>query len=402
MTAAIGLRERVAALLARSRVLEAALQIRRLAPISTVSIITYHRIADVTEHDPYDPDVVDATPAQFRRQVEAIARIGRPIGMDDLIAALDGARLPANPIMVTFDDGYRSCRDVALPILRALGVPATFFIATAFVSEPRLYWWEQIAVVLHRARGRVATLSYPRPMTIDASDPRARRRLDDTIKNTYGLDVDRFLRELRIALDVPWSPDIEAQLAARLCMTWDDVRALADAGMDIGSHTRTHRVLETLDEPDLRGELVGSRRELELQLRRPVRALAYPVGRLPPSWLRRVVAQSGYRIGLTNAGGVNRIWPTAMLATRSLDRFGIRRLRTERSLSDAMFLTQIAIPGLAAMRSPLHRLPPGRPLRHELQPAAPAPRGPAVCADGSTVSAEVTSPPVRDVKESNA
>ena len=67
---------------------------------------------------------MDATPAQFRRHVETLARLGTPIGMETLIRALDGAALPPNPVMITFDDGYRSCRDVALPILRALGIPA--------------------------------------------------------------------------------------------------------------------------------------------------------------------------------------------------------------------------------------------------------------------------------------
>lgn len=355
MTVAIRLHERVAALLDRTRALDAAIRLRRIAPVSTVSIVTYHRIAEVMANEPCDPDVVDATPAQFRRQIETLARIGSPIAMDTLLRALDGAKLPPNPVMITFDDGYRSCRDVALPILRALGVPATFFIATAFIAQRTLYWWEQIAVVLHRARGRTATLVYPRPMAIDASDPRARRLLDDTIKNTRGLDIERFLRELRAALGVPWSPEVEAQLAAQLTMTWDDVRALAAAGMDIESHTCTHRVLETLDDTELRDELVNSRRDLEHELCRPVRALAYPVGRRPPAWVRRSVAEAGYQIGLTNAGGVNRIWPTAIRTMWPFDRFDISRLPTERSLSDAMFLTQIAVPQLALVHDYLPR-----------------------------------------------
>jgi peptidoglycan/xylan/chitin deacetylase (PgdA/CDA1 family) len=73
--------------------------------------------------------------------------------MATLLAGLDGAALPRNPVMITFDDGYRSCRDIALPILRELGVPATFFIATGFPGVGKLYWWEQIAAVLHAARG---------------------------------------------------------------------------------------------------------------------------------------------------------------------------------------------------------------------------------------------------------
>lgn len=155
-----------------------------------------------------------------------------------------------------------------------------------------------------------------------------------------------------MALGVPWSPAIEARLAAPLIMGWDDIRALADAGMDIESHTRNHRVLETLSREELHDELVGSRRDLEVQLGRPVRAIAYPVGRRPPRWIRRAVAAAGYRIGLTNEGGVNHLWPGSIGASLALDRFSLRRVQTDRSDSDALFLTQIAAPLLAAMHLP--------------------------------------------------
>lgn len=350
---AASLHERMAALLDRIGALHAALQLRRIAPVPTISIVTFHRIAEAVDGDPYDPDTIDATPAQFRRHVETLARSGTLIGMDALLAGLDGAQLPPNPIMITFDDGYRSCRDVALPILQELGAPATFFIATEFAAGGKLYWWEQIAAVLHEARGRTATLGYPRPLRVAASDPGARRVLDDIVKNTHGLDVERFLRELRTALDVAWSPEIEARLAAPLIMRWDDIRALADAGMDVESHTRTHRVLETLEHRELHDELVGSRREIEARLGRPVRAIAYPVGRCPPVQIRRAVAAAGYRVGLTNAGGVNHLWPwRAIGGGLAVDPYSLRRVPTERSQSDALFVTQIAAPWLAALHLP--------------------------------------------------
>src|SRR6187431_3322447 len=138
------MRERVAGLLHKAGILGAAMQLRRLVPMPALGIITYHHIDD---HEPgyaFDPNVADATRAQFRRQIELLARHGTPISIDDLLRALEGGPLPKNPVMVTFDDGYRSCHDVALPILRAVGVRATFFIATSFVTERRLYWWERI------------------------------------------------------------------------------------------------------------------------------------------------------------------------------------------------------------------------------------------------------------------
>src|SRR5215831_12481219 len=186
---AVGKRERIADLLDRSGVLRGVMQLRRLSPLPILGVVTFHHIHDTSNHGayPYDPDVADASPRQFRRHLEMLARVGTPISMAELLRALDGGPLPRNPVMITFDDGYRSCHDVALPILREMGIPATFFIATSFVAERRLYWWERIAVALHRARCRRAMLTYPFPIEIDAGAPETRRMLDDLVKNTWGI-----------------------------------------------------------------------------------------------------------------------------------------------------------------------------------------------------------------------
>ena len=322
------------------------MQLRRFAPVPpTVSILTYHHIADQDPGYPYDPDVADATPIQFRRQLETLARYSTPIGIDELIRALHGAPLPKNAVMITFDDGYRSCHDTALPILRAVGVRATFFISTAYITERRLYWWEQIALVLGQSRLRTATLSYPTPLTLDLKDPSVRNKLTAIIKDTPQLDLVRFLDELSRALEVDWTPETERDYADGLVMTWDHIRTLARAGMDVESHTRRHRVLQTLAPEQLADELAGSRADLEAQLGRPVRALAYPVGRrITEPYIREAITAAGYEIGLTNASGVNRIWPNGK---RPIDPLDVRRLSTDRSMSDAMYFTQVALPRLA-------------------------------------------------------
>jgi hypothetical protein len=178
-------------------------------------------------------------------------------------------------------------------------------------------------------------------MRIDADDPKARRVLDNVIKHTCKLDLERFLSELRTALGVPWDAEHEAALARSLIMGWDDIRALAAAGMEIESHTRHHRVLDTLDDAQLHEELVGARTDLETALERPVRAIAYPVGRCPSPRIQRAVSEAGYRIAFTNATGINPVWagPIQPLA--------IRRLSTERTSSNAMFLAEVLIPGFA-------------------------------------------------------
>jgi peptidoglycan/xylan/chitin deacetylase (PgdA/CDA1 family) len=334
----------------RAGALQALMQLRRIAPVpSTVSILTYHHVAAQDTAYPYDAGVADAEPEQFRRQMEMLARYGTPIGVDDLVRALEGAPLPKNPVMVTFDDGYRSCHDAALPILRAVGMRATFFVPTGFINDRKLYWWERIAIILGQARRNTASITYPRPFEIDRRAPTAHRVLTNIIKDTRNLDVKRFLDELAHGYGIEWSDDIEAMHADNLIMSWDHVRALARAGMDVESHTRWHRVLQTLDERQLREELAGSKTDLEAQLGRPVRAIAYPVGRRVAHVrrIREAVMAAGYRLGLTNASGATRIWPLPLADLMPTDPYDVSRLSTDRTMSDAMYFTQIAVPRLA-------------------------------------------------------
>ena len=341
----MGARERLARVLHRTGAFEIALRARARVRAPLLTILTYHHVHAPDPEYPFDPDVADATPEQFRRHLHLLARHFTVIGVEELCRGLDGGRLPPNPALITFDDGYRSCHDVALPLLRQAGLCAVFFVATSFLSERRLYWWERVAYVVRRARAERVRLTYPEPREIDLRAPGAAGTLVRTVKNTVGLDVERYLEELTAAAGVAWDRAVERRLADDLIMTWDQVRALRDAGMDIESHTRRHRVLQTLGAADLADELAGARADLEREVGRTSRAIAYPVGRPIShlSALRDAVAAAGYRVGFTNGTG-------ASLVRGGLDRFDVRRIALDRNTSDAMFLGQAAIPPLGHQR----------------------------------------------------
>jgi peptidoglycan/xylan/chitin deacetylase (PgdA/CDA1 family) len=58
----------------------------------------------------------------------------------------------------------------------------------------------------------------------------------------------------------------------------DEIRRLAEGGIEIGAHTHTHPDLTTLSAEGARTELERSKRELEQLLQRPVDVAAYPYG----------------------------------------------------------------------------------------------------------------------------
>src|SRR5262245_54938805 len=126
-------------------VLEAILRARSRGGTPWLTVLTYHRIHDNPDGQPFDKGVIDATPGEFARQMAMVRRYFTPIGIRELVDFMGGGTLPTNPLIVTFDDGYRECHEQALPILISHSVKAAFFIATSYVSKRRVFWWDRIS-----------------------------------------------------------------------------------------------------------------------------------------------------------------------------------------------------------------------------------------------------------------
>jgi peptidoglycan/xylan/chitin deacetylase (PgdA/CDA1 family) len=182
--------------------------------VSTLAILGYHKIGPpgptAWETWNYVPDDV------FADQLTALREGGwEPIDAGALRAALVGeGTLPERAALVTFDDGYRSAHDHALPVLRRLGFPAVLFVPTAYVGgtnvfdrdaepeEPMCDWDELAALsragvsvqshgVTHRAFSDISPAE--RLEEIAASKAAIEARLDepvDLFAYPYGDDGD--------------------------------------------------------------------------------------------------------------------------------------------------------------------------------------------------------------------
>ncbi len=60
----------------------------------------------------------------------------------------DEGSLSDRPVLVTFDDGYRSVFTLAKPILERYRVPAVLFVTTRPAIERRRFWYDQMALDL--------------------------------------------------------------------------------------------------------------------------------------------------------------------------------------------------------------------------------------------------------------
>jgi peptidoglycan/xylan/chitin deacetylase (PgdA/CDA1 family) len=322
---------------------DAARGLRRAVGMPWLTVLCYHRTAEPITAGEVDDEVVDATPAQFDAQLDTLARAFRFVSLAEVEAAVHGASLPPNPLLVTFDDAYRDCVEVSLPILQRHGVPAAFFVPTMHVGERRLFWWDHLAWVLRHSTRERLELDYPRPsaFTLPDLDGRVHEALTMIVKQHVGLDLDRFVEGVERAAGIGLPRDEERRIVDRDLLDWDGVRALADAGMGVGSHTHSHRVLQTLAPDALERELGGSRRELERRLGRAVRSIAYPVG-YPVAGSRSIrdaVRAAGYELGFSCRAGVQPL--------RGGDPLDVPRLLMEKRYDAQTFAGMTLLPALA-------------------------------------------------------
>ena len=182
-------------------------------------ILMYHGVAEVAE----DPNLLCVSPRRFAEQMDWLERRGlRGVGISALVKAMRAGR-QRGLVGITFDDGYLSVLEAALPQLQRRG-----FGATAYIISGRL--------------GRTNE----------------------------------------------WDEGPSWPL-----MTARQVRELAAAGIEIGSHAATHLRLAGAGPEHLEAEVGQSRASLATLLGTEIRGFAYPYGSMDAA-ARQAVREAGY------------------------------------------------------------------------------------------------------------
>lgn len=92
-------------------------------------ILTYHSLDDLGS-------VLSTSPATFGRHLQVLRETGANVlSLRDGAERLRGGDLPERAVVITFDDGFRSVREHALPLLQHYGFTATVFVVSGFVGR---------------------------------------------------------------------------------------------------------------------------------------------------------------------------------------------------------------------------------------------------------------------------
>jgi len=113
-------------------------------------------------------------------------------------------------------------------------------------------------------------------------------------------------------------------------MTWDDIQILAEAGMDVQAHTKSHFNLQSRDHDFYVYEIVGSVESLEIHLNQDINFLAYPAGRYDEATLTFMEVSGLSRAVTTEFGMVhttdNRFQLSRVRITESVGYAGMAQL----------------------------------------------------------------------------
>lgn len=249
--------------------------VARAAHRKHILILAYHNI--VPRGEPIVGDrSLHLEQQEFARQLDWLLRTYDVV---PLSAIFDQSQTHRRPVAaITFDDAYRGAVTAGVKELVDRDMPATIFVAPAFIGgDP--FWWDLLVI------------------DDDISlSPEIRQHCVDALAGRH----DRVLawaKTNRIRTrSVPFHQTVATEEELHTCV--------ASGGITLGSHTWSHANLSRLRRPeDLEAELRGPLDWLEARFDRVVRWLTYPYG-IGTNAAAAAARRVGYDGALRVSGGL--------------------------------------------------------------------------------------------------
>ncbi len=245
--------------------------LQRIGSCSVV-VVYYHVVSDApVAHVSHLYDYKNVF--QFSEDLDFLLRQYSPASLDDVISWSRGATLPKQDcFLVTFDDGFRECAEVAAPILLAKGVPATFFLPSAFLDNRELCYEHKASLLAEEAGAGLSASAEREIRRILASrgfplSGIAEGILDVDYRRKATLDViaEVLLFDFRTYLE-----------RERPYLATEQVQWLISKGFTIGAHSIDHPYYADIAPAEQVRQTVESTREIRDRFELGYGAFAFP------------------------------------------------------------------------------------------------------------------------------
>ena len=264
-------------------------------------ILMYHRVA-APAGDPWNLCV---SPQNFAGHMQALSEMADVLPLQELPANLRSGRRSRAVAAVTFDDAYLDNLTAAKPVLDALDIPATVFVPTGWIGDPRPMWWDRLAHALLaaevlpetleiHAQGEDFTWQEPDANKPGSAGRTARARLHRGIWTTMRTLPNDDARHAVVDILVSMLGTDETPVADARPMNDAELREITATGrVSIGSHAVTHPTLPGLGREEKAWEIEQSAEQCRQLLGERPATFAYPYGDLDAESVELVRA-SGY------------------------------------------------------------------------------------------------------------
>jgi peptidoglycan/xylan/chitin deacetylase (PgdA/CDA1 family) len=262
-------------------------------------IITYHRFSECEGG-------AQVSAQAFDEQVKYLAAHYTLVPLSRLATCLQKREIPPRLAAITIDDGYLDAYEIAFPILRKHRAPATVFVVTEFVEGTAWLWTDKpryLTAIAAPQSFEIGIEGHTLRLELNGAASRAvaagliNAALKPLSEEARNASIDGLALELGVKIPERPPADYGA-------INWSQAREMADAGVEIGSHTLTHPILTGLSADRLRAEVELSRERIQNALERNVETFCYPNGDYDLR-TQREVARAGYQLAVTTDVGLN-------------------------------------------------------------------------------------------------
>ncbi len=195
----------------------------------------YHAIGDEEELPHIIPLYPVRTKEEFSEDLDFILKYFEPVSLEEFIEFSKKQSFKKNgkPIFhLSFDDGLRSVFEVAMPILKKKGIPATLFLTTDFIDNRKLFFRHKSALIYSwLQRGGIDTSELSKFGITDVNIFNINSS-HHPVFGSYEKEFDDFLKNKKPYLN------------------FDEIESWIENGFTVGSHSLDHPHYSQLPLPE--------------------------------------------------------------------------------------------------------------------------------------------------------
>ncbi len=258
--------------------------------IKCISLI-YHTVSDKTL--PHLKGLYNyRNTKQFVADLNFLLRFFSPVSLTDFIGAVQTSKPFKKPsFLLTFDDGFSEIYHVVAPILEARGIPAVFFINSAFIDNHNLFFRCKTALLMDALKPSM-------PFHFTYNDQKL-KITTDFLKHT-DISHNGLLDALADYAEIDFNAYLKT---AQPFLTLPQIKHLTDHGFFIGSHSSHHPYFYHLDSQQQIAAIVHDTEEISRSLNLNYKVFAFPFSDLGvPSEVFSTVYESGIDLTFSTAG----------------------------------------------------------------------------------------------------